>query len=122
MWDGRRQDGAHRIAYRVTYGDPPEDKPFICHRCDNPPCCNPAHLFASTQAGNLEDMDSKGRRVAYDRRGEVNPFSKLTAAQAKEIRRRYDAGELRRQIAEDFGLAISTVKRIGRRRTWKHVA
>ncbi len=41
----------HRIAYRKI----PEDKPFICHRCDNPPCCNPNHLFPGTMKDNFDD-------------------------------------------------------------------
>ena len=51
--------GAHRVAFRLTYGYWPEN---AMHTCDNPPCCNPAHLQEGTQAENLEDMTRKGRR------------------------------------------------------------
>lgn len=56
---------AHRYAYEQTYG--PALKPCICHHCDNPPCCNPAHLFEGTNADNVADRVRKGRsRNAYN--------------------------------------------------------
>jgi len=52
---------AHRIAWILTNGPPPPDTPFVLHRCDNPPCCNPDHHFLGTQADNIRDMVAKGR-------------------------------------------------------------
>lgn len=69
LWIGSRTDGslqrigAHVLAYRLTHGDPPPDKPCILHTCDNPPCCNPKHLWAGTQADNNADSAKKGRTV-----------------------------------------------------------
>ena len=51
---------AHRIAWQVTHGVIPYGK-FVCHRCDNPPCCNPAHLFLGTPKENMQDMLTKER-------------------------------------------------------------
>lgn len=50
----------HRFAYEMMVSDIP-DGIFVCHKCDNPPCCNPAHLFLGTRSDNVQDCLSKGR-------------------------------------------------------------
>ena len=68
---GRFDDGtithqAHRLAWALTNG-PVADGLLVCHKCDNPPCCNPDHLFVGTQKDNMQDAKQKGRRADGDR-------------------------------------------------------
>ncbi len=78
-----KMDGAHRVAYRLAKGPIP-DGAFICHTCDNPLCCNPAHLFQGTHQENMDDMKAKRRGRAP--RGEDSCWAKLTAEQVVEAR------------------------------------
>jgi hypothetical protein len=60
--DGTRQRPlAHRVAMRLHLGRELDRAEFVLHHCDNPPCCNPAHLFLGTQKDNMADMMAKGR-------------------------------------------------------------
>jgi hypothetical protein len=61
--DGDVSEYTHRVAWEFTNGPIPRGM-YICHHCDNPPCCNPAHLFMGTPADNARDRDAKGRSHA----------------------------------------------------------
>lgn len=109
---------AHRLAYEMTVGPIPNAM-HVLHRCDNPACVNPAHLFLGTQADNVRDMVAKGRKVTAS--GEKAGGSKLTVAQVQEIRSRRTDGETLLAIANDYGISDALVSYIANRKAWKHV-
>jgi hypothetical protein len=127
---GFRQTPTHRLAWELTNG-PISDGLFVCHRCDNPPCVRPDHLFLGTHADNMNDMDAKGRRRRGEKhhgwgkpgpgRGENNRHAKLTPAQVEEIRQRYAAGAKRLDLASEYGLHRSTILKIGTGISWKSI-
>jgi len=103
----------HRIAYALGYGSTPGQL-LVCHKCDNPRCCNPAHLFLGTCADNMADMRAKGRGGV----GEANSRAKLTASIVQAI---LDSDELQRILANRYGIAQTTVSQIRLGKIWKHI-
>lgn len=115
----RRKFGvpAHRLAYFVATDHAPASTNHICHRCDNPICCNPAHLFEGTPKENGEDRVAKGRQT----RGEAHTTAKLTTEQALDLRARRAAGEPLKSLAATFGVSEATVSNVARGRSWSHL-
>lgn len=118
-WPGSRNDVTHRIAYELAHGPIPEGM-FVCHECDNPPCCNPGpgHLFLGTNRENIADMVAKGRNA----HGNAYPQTKLTPEVVVEIRRRAAAGETHDALGREFGVCRVNVTRVVGRRLWAQVA
>ena len=105
-----KKDGAHRVAFMLSVGPIP-DGMFVCHRCDNPPCCNPAHLFLGTVQDNTADMDRKGRR-------RTGCPSDLTADQVIAI---WNSQGTASSVGEKHGLSAGAVKSIWQGRSWAKV-
>lgn len=98
-----------------VFGDPGDRD--VLHRCDNPTCVRPDHLFLGDQALNMADKVAKGRQT----RGASNSGAKLTAETVRDIRRRYADGSLQRLLAAEYGVTESLVSMVASRRIWKHV-
>ena len=110
---------AHRVSWTIANGPIPEGM-YVCHKCDNPPCCNPNHLFLGTQADNMRDAIEKGRTAS--RVGELNTNSKLTAPDIKRIRILLEDGSLsHRQIGALFGVVPRTISHISTGAHWSHI-
>lgn len=111
---------AHRYSYELHFGPIPAGL-YVCHKCDNPPCVNPAHLFLGTNSENILDCIAKGRFGDHRVQGARHGCAKLTDAQVYAIRERCNRGDLRPLIAQDFGVSLSLVSHIHTRRVWKHL-
>jgi hypothetical protein len=106
-----KQRYAHRVSYELHFREIPAGL-FVCHRCDNPGCVRPDHLFLGTHADNLRDAASKGRME----RGEQHYNAKLTEDDVRAIRA---DTRLQREIAEDLGISRQNVSLIQNHKTWE---
>ena len=92
----------------------------VCHKCDNPSCVNPSHLFLGTHRDNMKDMVKKGRVGCV--KGENHGCSKLTIQQVLEIRSKYVTGKyLQRQLAVEYGVDRTTISSVVNRKIWRHI-
>lgn len=116
---------AHRIAWMLTHGAIP-DGLHVLHRCDNPPCCKPAHLFLGTPADNAQDRDKKGRTSRQVNRtsfhpGSAHPNVRLTEEAVRSIRIRVANGERMAGIAREYGVSRQVASDATYGRTWGHI-
>lgn len=106
----RRSVPAHRFIYEQTIGAIPTGM-FVMHRCDNPPCCNPAHLALGTAAENSRDMVEKGRQARRASHGRFRK-GKLSAEALVAIRKRTAAGERQIDLAREYDVSRSRISQV----------
>ena len=112
---GGKMVKTHRFAYQNWRGDIP-DGMFVCHKCDNPACVNPLHLFLGTPADNMADRDAKGRQA----KGEAHGCAKLTEADVVTIKNRLaNGGETQTAIAAEYGVSKPAISRINTGKQWR---
>jgi hypothetical protein len=127
----RRTVRAHRWAYKYFVGPIPEGM-CVCHKCDNPACVNPDHLWIGTNIDNMRDEREKGRTPNGDRNGKRTcpekiikgikvGVPKITEMDVKEIRAMCGEGYCYKEIAKKFGISPGSISKIKFRVNWKQV-
>jgi len=109
---GGKKIRTHRYSYEIHKG-PPGDLD-VCHKCDNPPCVNPDHLFLGTHQDNMADMVSKKRQSW----GVRASSAKLTEDDVRAIRA---DPRFHREIAADYGCSVPNITNIKNRKKWANL-
>jgi hypothetical protein len=101
---------AHRLALSINNKEDVPHEMCVCHRCDNPSCCNPTHLFIGSKLDNTHDMIGKGRNKNPPiHLGENHPRSKLTSLEVTEIRNSRESSII---LSKKYMASYSTIRRI----------
>ena len=110
---------AHRLIYELFEMPIPEGL-CVLHKCDNPGCVNPDHLFTGTNYDNIADRNAKGRTGSMP--GSKHPFSKLNEADVFEIRRLWETGDVKQKVlARVFDVTSNNISLIVTRKSWAHI-
>jgi len=123
---GGRMWLAHRLAFCLVHGfESLAPGQVVMHACDNPPCCNPAHLRRGTLSDNTRDAVTKGRwsqAGGLQPPGSARPTAKLTESDVAEARRlRSSTEESYVSLGRRFGVSHTTMRRAISGTTWSHV-
>lgn len=116
FWLNGGNKKASRVSWEINFGKIPENL-CVCHKCDNPSCVNPEHLFLGTQLENVADRDSKNRQAKIG--GEDCPQSKLKSDDVDEIKRLLFCGVSQSNISKIFGISQTAISKINTGKTWK---
>jgi len=118
LLDGK-MERSHRLSIADAKGEIPAGM-YALHKCDNPPCVWPDHLYVGTPQDNMDDKVRRGRDRAA--KGEEQGFSKLTEAQVREMRRAYKGGGVTQEaLGEKYGITQTSTSRIVNRKLWSHI-
>jgi len=112
-----RNRRAHELALSFTVGEIRHESLDTCHECDNPVCCNPAHLRFDTRQSNVDDMVRRNRHPI----GSARSKSGLDESDVLIIRERRALGARQKDLASDFGVSEAAIVAIVHGRNWKHV-
>lgn len=107
----------HRVSWEAFHGPIPNGL-YVCHRCDNPKCFRPEHLFLGDQQMNMDDKMKKKRHRYGVSRGTAHGCSKLTEQQVREVRASEGPSRI---IAERYGISGRQVRDIRALKVWKHL-
>lgn len=118
IWYNGKLTYTHRLSYELFTGEIPAGL-FILHKCDNPACINPDHLWAGTAKENSIDCVQKGRDNPPHHIGEKNGRAKLSSSQVLEIRK---DKRTHHKLAEIYGVSYGLIGHIKARRCWKHLS
>ena len=129
FWDGKKSCRAHRFSWE-NHNGPLPDGLFVLHKCDQPLCVRPAHLFLGTHADNVADRNTKGRQASGDRhgrytkpestvRGGAHHKAKVTEKDILAIRAA--TGQTQKQLAARYSVDRTQISNILRRKSWEHV-
>ena len=104
----------HRFSYELKNGHIPEGM-CICHKCDNPSCVNPSHLWLGTHQDNMKDRNMKDHNI----KGSAHSVSKLTEQQILEIRNIININQT--EIAKLYGVSKALISLIKNNKIWRHI-
>lgn len=113
----RRKEMSHRLAYMLATGNEIPKGAVIMHACDNPPCCNPAHLSVGTYAENGKAAYDRKRRMSTIKPGESSPRAVLTAKDVEYIQQTGYAKSAR-ELAAELGVGRSTITAVRTGQNW----
>ena len=114
------QQRAHRVSFEIFFGNIAQGL-YVCHRCDNPKCVNPDHLFLGTPKENSRDRDIKERHF----HGSLVNTAKLSPSEVLQIIKEYDSAPkkfgIKTLLAKRYGVSDTLIGLIVRRKVWKHL-